>query len=324
MVSVIIPVYNVENYIGRCVDSVRNQTCRDLEIILVDDGSKDASGALCDSYARSDGRIRVIHQKNGGPSAARNAGLQLAKGEYVGFVDGDDWIKPDYYEHLSRIAKARRADIVSGLYQRTGNIPNPGFGFFREKITALEGDGMLENFLASAIKGGVTQVPCWSKLYRRDVLKGFFFDEEISYCEDLIFNWKVLNSVRNYVCTNYAGYYYFSNEESLTKKKGSEIFLELCDAADRIDKIYQSGHKKICLLIKQYRIKADYSALIRMTRSGGEDLALARKLVRNVKQECACLLISPLSAARKTVLLLIKALPQEILLKMMLDAGDQS
>ena len=90
MISVIIPVYNVEKYIERCINSVRTQTYKDLEIILVDDGSKDHSGILCDSYAKTDKRIIVIHQSNKGPSEARNAGLKIARGDYIGFIDGDD------------------------------------------------------------------------------------------------------------------------------------------------------------------------------------------------------------------------------------------
>jgi glycosyltransferase involved in cell wall biosynthesis len=112
MVSVVIPVYNVEKYLAECVDSVLGQTYTDYEIILVDDGATDSSGAMCDAYARNDPRIRVIHQKNGGLSAARNTGLKAARGEYVYFLDSDDYIEPQTLEVLLETAEREQADVV--------------------------------------------------------------------------------------------------------------------------------------------------------------------------------------------------------------------
>lgn len=111
-VSVVIPVYNVERFLRECVDSVLNQTMQDFEIILVDDGATDSSGAICDEYGRQDPRIRVIHQENGGLSAARNTGLDAASGEYVYFLDSDDYIEPYSLEHLQNMADEKQADVV--------------------------------------------------------------------------------------------------------------------------------------------------------------------------------------------------------------------
>lgn len=112
MVSVVIPIYNVEKYLRECVDSVRNQTYRDLEIILVDDGSPDHCGEICDAYAEEDARIKVIHKKNGGLSDARNAGLDIAEGEYIYFLDSDDYIKSDAIELLVQCIEKEQADLV--------------------------------------------------------------------------------------------------------------------------------------------------------------------------------------------------------------------
>ena len=100
LISVIVPVYNVEQYLDRCVCSILNQTYQNLEIILVDDGATDSSGRMCDEYAKRDERIKVVHKQNGGLSDARNAGLAAATGEYIGYVDSDDWIEPDMYEKM--------------------------------------------------------------------------------------------------------------------------------------------------------------------------------------------------------------------------------
>lgn len=114
LVSVIVPVYNVEEYLGRCVDSVLAQTYQNLEVILVDDGAQDSSGSICDAYARKDPRVRVIHKANGGLSSARNAGIDIAKGDYLEFVDSDDWIEPDAVENLLQLALLHQVELVVG------------------------------------------------------------------------------------------------------------------------------------------------------------------------------------------------------------------
>lgn len=120
--SIIVPVYKVEKYIRRCLDSIINQTFTDFELILVDDGSPDTSGEICEGYAKKDERIRVIHQENKGLSGARNTGVEVSKGEYIGFVDSDDWIELEMYEKLITAAEKYGADIVKcGLDYTDGN-----------------------------------------------------------------------------------------------------------------------------------------------------------------------------------------------------------
>lgn len=116
-ISVIVPIYKVENYLNRCVESIRKQTYRNLEIILVDDGSPDACGEMCDRYAQEDSRIRVIHKENGGLSDARNAGIEVATGEYIAFVDSDDWIDDKMYEVLYSTLLKYNADIAECSYR---------------------------------------------------------------------------------------------------------------------------------------------------------------------------------------------------------------
>ena len=131
MISVIIPVYNVEDYLAECIDSVLGQSYTDYEIILVDDGATDSSGRMCDEYARKDSRIRVIHQENGGLSAARNTGLRAAWGKYIYFLDSDDYIAPSALEHLAALAEKEQADVVFF----------DGYTFFDEceaDVTAIE------------------------------------------------------------------------------------------------------------------------------------------------------------------------------------------
>ena len=132
MISIIVPVYNVEKFLIQCVESICNQTHKDIEIILVDDGSTDSSSQICDELAQKDRRVIVIHKENGGSTSARNAGLKVSKGEYVGFVDSDDWIEPNMYERLLNLCVSEHADVAIGSryinhekdeYKDTLNVP---------------------------------------------------------------------------------------------------------------------------------------------------------------------------------------------------------
>ena len=145
LISVIVPVYNMEQYLERCVNSIVDQTYRNLEIILVDDGSIDRSPRMCDEYAAKDGRIKVVHKVNGGLSDARNAGLQVATGTYIGYVDSDDWIEPQMYqrmyeaciEHQAQVAVCRYAKIYRDHVDREGN----------GQVTVFDREGILKIYL---------------------------------------------------------------------------------------------------------------------------------------------------------------------------------
>jgi len=182
-ISVIIPVYNVESYLRKCLDSVLNQTYKNLEILLINDGSTDNSGSICDEYGKKDSRIRVFHKENGGASSARNVGLRELTGDYIGFVDSDDWLEPQMYEvlykalidnnvHLSNVSFTRNAVPE----KRVGDIPS----------------GMLtsEQMLLYAIRNfhyaGFGRV-IWNKLFKADMIvkSKVIFDESIEIAEDL-------------------------------------------------------------------------------------------------------------------------------------------
>ena len=136
--SVIVPVYNVESYLSRCVDSILVQKVDGMEIILVNDGSRDSSGTICDEYARKDSRIRVLHKENGGLSSARNAGLDICRGEYIAFVDSDDWIEPDAYEKMLKTAKELDVKLVcGGRYDVSSKTGEKKLGLCPPNITYL-------------------------------------------------------------------------------------------------------------------------------------------------------------------------------------------
>ena len=183
LISVIVPVYNMEQYLERCINSIVDQTYRNLEIILVDDGSTDRSPRMCDEYAAKDGRIKVVHKVNGGLSDARNAGLQVATGTYIGYVDSDDWIEPQMYqrmyeaciEHQAQVAVCRYAKIYRDHVDREG----------KGQVTVFDREGILKAYLADQPEY-VVYNSVWSKLFAREVVEGVLFpvgknSEDIMY-----------------------------------------------------------------------------------------------------------------------------------------------
>lgn len=189
-VSVIIPVYNVEKYLSECVDSVLHQTYQNFEIILVDDGSKDKSGEICDMYASSDSRISVIHKENGGASSARNEGLRYASGDYVYFLDSDDLIKPYAFEHFVKAVDSEKADIIFFEADSFGSEGNNKDGNYHYEHKYGKGKG--EEILSKLIENKEFHVSTPLLFLRHEFLKktGITFKEGIMY-EDFIYAFKL-------------------------------------------------------------------------------------------------------------------------------------
>ena len=176
MVSIIVPIYNIENYIRECLDSILAQTYPYFELILVDDGSPDSCGRICDDYAKGDNRIKVVHKVNGGISSARNAGLEVAKGEWIMHVDGDDWIEPDMIESLIEAAQITGADMVFGDFMKYG----PSAGYNKLPTWGSDKKKSMSNYLA------YTMTTIWGSIAKRSLYADHSLKspEGISYCED--------------------------------------------------------------------------------------------------------------------------------------------
>lgn len=221
-VSVIVPVYNAEKYLQECVDSILRQTLADIEVILVDDGSSDSSPVICDGYAERDKRVKAIHQRNSGAAAARNQGMNVAQGEYIAFVDSDDWIDADMYKRMVAVAEADDCDLVicdclkesdcgSQLY--THDLPA---GFYdRERMYSVYFSQLL---MPDTMKYPVT-ISNWLLLIRRDVISanGITFPEGMRFSEDLLFGSEVgyFSQSMTYL-KEYAPYHYRQNPDSVT------------------------------------------------------------------------------------------------------------
>lgn len=223
LISVIVPIYGIERYIGICIESILNQTYQKLEVILVDDGSPDRSPELCDLYARKDGRIKVVHKENGGLVSARKAGLQASTGQYVGYVDGDDWIEPQFYASLVKAMLEFDADIVvSGmsrdLFSTSSKIYSkiPAGNYEGERLIKLK-QNMLTFGKFSRI-GISTYV--WNKLFKREMLLPYQMevDESISIGEDAAVTYPYLMACDRVSVVDNCLYHYRQREDSMLKK----------------------------------------------------------------------------------------------------------
>ena len=224
LISVIVPVYKVEEYLDRCVQSIVDQTYRNLEIILVDDGSPDNCGRLCDAWAEKDSRIKVIHKENGGLSDARNAGMAAATGEYIAFVDSDDWVDARMYQCLYEAMTATGSDIASCGARRVwldGTPPREMLGINRDCV--LEQEAAMEALLTA--QGLVMTV--WNKLYRRKLVDGVQFLVGMTY-EDEFWSWQVIARAKRVVTVKESYYNYLQRGSSImgagfTKKRFAVI-----------------------------------------------------------------------------------------------------
>lgn len=220
LVSIIVPIYNAEKTIDRCISSILNQAYKDFELILLNDGSTDASGAICDAYAEKDRRIRVLHKENTGVSDTRNRGIAMAGGEYLQFADGDDWIAPDATKFLVQAATEHRCDMVIADFYRV----------IGERISqkgSIEEEGLMKR-MDYAIK--MMQKPAdfyygvlWNKLYKRSIIEDYRLrmDTSVSWCEDFMFNLEYVRHADTIYALKIPVYYYVKTKGSLVSQGAS-------------------------------------------------------------------------------------------------------
>lgn len=230
-VSVIVPVYNVEQYLDRCVESIVNQTYKDLEIILVDDGSPDNCPQKCDEWKIRDARIIVVHKDNGGLSSARNTGLDIAKGDYISFVDSDDYIKPNMIEKMVKMAAINSSQVVCcGRVRESANSKKELFVLSEEKT--FSGEQAIKELLI----GGCVEEAAWDKIYRAEVFEKRRFPlGEIN--EDIVQTIEILGNCDKVCHVGEALYYYCENLGSITKSGYKQNKIVILKHLDQI-KVY--------------------------------------------------------------------------------------
>ena len=219
LISIIVPIYNVEQYIQECIESIQKQTYQNIQIILVNDGSTDLSGEICNRYAESDDRIKVIHQQNQGLVLARKKGLKAATGDYIGFVDGDDYIAPDMFEKLLCEIQISNSDFVHSGFMSNGRKS----ATIEKKTLEFSGYKEKEDFIRIAILGRRRYITpsIWSKLFKAEFIQSCYEEvpDEAQYGEDVINLCICLMKCNKITILNEAYYYYRIREGSITRKK---------------------------------------------------------------------------------------------------------
>nr|MBQ4458053.1 glycosyltransferase [Clostridia bacterium] len=225
VISIIVPVYKVEPFLSKCVDSIINQSYTALEIILIDDGSPDSCGEICDQYAKQDKRVKVFHTENQGLSAARNIGLREATGDYIGFVDSDDWIEPDMYELLINTVLERKVDICEcGLWNEQGNRSRLYGQSTHVNVIRYK----KEESLLALVEERITN-PVWNKIYNRSVFTDIQFPEGKNY-EDVACMHRIIGQANAFVSINNPMYHYRQRPESISQTHNTQNLLDYVDA----------------------------------------------------------------------------------------------
>ncbi|MDO5047835.1 MAG: glycosyltransferase family 2 protein [Anaerococcus sp.] len=259
-ISIIIPVYNSEAYLSECVDSVLNQAYENFELILVNDGSTDESGQICDSYSKKDKRVRVIHKENGGVSSARNVGIEKSSGDYIIFIDSDDSIDLDLLDYLKDVADKYNTSMVIhslGLFN-DANEQNE-----HETLEMLD-KRKLVDYMPVFIKRRYINAPR-NKLYRRSIIidNNIRFDEGVSMGEDALFNYEYFSTLTDLILIERNFYHYRENEESLTHKFIKKKYDMLISVNNRLQELVRTNENfsKCKSAANFIRIKNIYSSI---------------------------------------------------------------
>ncbi len=285
-ISIIVPVYNVEKYLSRCIDSILAQTFREFELILVDDGSTDNSAEICDKYATKDSRIKVIHKENSGQSSARNSGLEIATGKYIGFVDSDDWISTDCLEYLYTLIEKSKADAVSADFVFA--YENKSVSFQKDKNPKEKTVDSTEEILCYYLKQdkmhGKNDFAVWGKLFKRELFYELRFPAGKIY-EDNIINFKLLQKCSRYVKSTKEIYAYFQRDISTTKSILAQKHLALIDVSNEMFAIAQANYhadKKLQNLCRRKIAMSYFSVLAKYIRFGTD---LSDKKIKGLVME---------------------------------------
>lgn len=305
MISIIIPVYNVEKYLRRCVDSVLNQTYKDIEVVLVDDGSPDGCPAICDEYARKDNRVKVVHKPNGGLSSARNAGLDYPlKGDYVAFLDSDDWIDSETYAFCADLLKRHNVQAVQFGMRL---VENSG-GTYRqpkEKIVCYKGKDVLQYYMKHSTEDSEEYSVCIG-IYHKTLLDGIRFREG-RINEDIDFKYRLMSRCESLAVSNQIKYNYFQTGNTISMGGLKKKDFQLREAGDLLARLSASEtYGSIAFLGKVKQARTAFSLLSKIAYFGVADPTInkketVKKLTAEHRGNLSFLLRSPMSLSRKVL-----------------------
>lgn len=286
-VSIIVPIYKVEQYIDRCINSILSQSLKEIELILVDDGSPDNCPIICDQYAEKDSRVKVIHQNNSGVSSARNAGLSIAAGKYIGFVDADDYIDRYMFEKLYKSAVENDASLVCcdlNYIDEKGLVENNWANGF--EIVNSE-----ELFKIMFDTSAYLRMGVWNKMYKHEIIKDERFDTTQHMAEDLLFLLKVIPKANKIVYLKESLYFYFrQREDSATSKSYGSFEKERVKNTHYMADFIRYNYPKIYPQAVSYKcINGDLTAINKMIDAHIKDMNMIKLVQKDLKDSMSIL-----------------------------------
>ena len=307
-ISVIIPVYGVEKYLDRCVESVIKQSYTNLEIILVDDGSPDNCPKMCEDWALRDARIRTVHRENGGQSCARNTGLSLATGDYITFIDSDDWIVYDTYEYcLNLMTVHKDADVIQfdNIYATSDGVKS----IDRKEHVDVYKNNILEHYMEYSTHDSGAYSVC-TCLFKASIAHKYMFREGKIY-EDMDYKFKVLKDSRCWIISNQIKYFYWQAGNSTSSGKIKARDLQLYEGADELYKLcMHENNAKILYYAKVKKARTPFSLLCRIALWGVDEESLNKEetteqLLKEHRKYLTTLLKAPIPISRKIISVLM-------------------
>lgn len=288
-ISIIVPVYNVEAFLKECIESIINQTFKNFELILINDGSSDNSGGICDRYAQTDNRIKVIHKTNSGPSSTRNLGIKVSKGKYVAFVDSDDTVEPNMYENMYKIAVKTMSEIVACGYVEINEFNGQSSKYttpFKEK-RLIEDNEIKKSLETLLTKNQILGYPSLcNKLYNKEFLleNKLIINENIRIAEDLCFNISAYSRAKRVCCINEAYYRYRRiNNESIMNNKDGAFYLRLKARKQLLKTLKQNISHQVYLNCEKYEnCKTIAEYLIKMKQVFLDNDKLSRETYKEI------------------------------------------
>lgn len=301
LITVVLPIYNVAKWLDTCIQSIVKQTYRNLQIILVDDGSTDESPTICEHWAAKDSRINVVHQQNAGLSAARNTGLRLRKGEYVCFVDSDDYVEHNYVERMLNTARAEQADMVVCNLRREDEDGNP----IKESDPSFETKTFTcRQYMAYALQSNWKHVVAWNKLYRSSIWDNFGYPVGKIHEDEFVFAQLIARCSR-ITCINDALYHYVQHNSSIMHKKYSIRNLDKIEALCKRFRFLESHGFKNCLLTTIDNILWNFIIAQPQLRNDRPAWQHLRSLSAQSRTLCCACLAQPMSTAKRIKILFV-------------------
>lgn len=311
LISIIVAVYNGEKYLRRCIDSLLQQTIeKAIEIIIIDDGSEDGTPELCDQIAFENKNVIVFHQENSGLSRSRNVGIEMSRGEYIGFVDADDWVAPNMYEELLKLAQKYNAGVCSGRYAIVSDV-NQRIEEGNKTIEVLEREDKIRRYLEVGISNRSNLYSACTKLYRSSLFENIRFPVGQRF-EDMETNYKLIEATDVFVVYNCNLYYYYMDSVGITRNKCKIGDLDLIKATQGIYQATKGTTNE--RLGKTVYARSYFSILLKYVAYGIDpsidECAYIKQLRRGYNQFFGLLLCSRIPLRRKALMPFLRISPK--------------